>query len=118
MLITNNDDFQAKQMNLEALVREKDGTIKSLKERLNAAENSFEDGNKLLKQCVNKRNCVLFLGGQQKIELGQKQKKKMSEKFEQANKKCKDLVQPKQNESDISEMLYVGILSVVKFKKD
>ena len=52
--IVTNHDFQAKQRNLEGLVREADDTIKSLKERLDTAENLIEDGNKLLKQYVNK----------------------------------------------------------------
>ena len=70
-ITTSNDDFQAKQSNLEVLVKGK-----SLKERLNAAENLFEDGNILLKQCVNKMNRVIFFDGQEKIDLAQKQKKK------------------------------------------
>ena len=77
--ITNNDDFQAMQRNLEALVTEADDTIKSLKKRLNTAKNLVEDGNKLFKQCVNKMNRGIFLDGQQKIQLGQKPKNELYE---------------------------------------
>ena len=52
--IVTNHDFRAKERNLEDLVREVDDTIKSLKERLNTAENLIEDGNKLLKRYVYK----------------------------------------------------------------
>ena len=76
-------------------MREADDTVKSLKEILNAAENLVEDGNKLLKQCVNKMNRGIFLDSQQKIELGQKRKKELNEELKLANEKRKELVQAK-----------------------
>ena len=96
-LTTNNDDFQAKQRHLEALVRKENDTLKSFKEILNAAENFVEDVNDLLKQFVNKMNHSIFLDGQQKIELGQKWRKELNEALEQAKEKCNkiELVQPK-----------------------
>lgn len=45
-------------------MRGADDTIKLSKERLNTAENLVEDGNKLLKQCLNKMNHGIFLDGQ------------------------------------------------------
>ena len=57
-------------------IYQRDDTIKSLKKRLNTAENLVEDGNKLLKQCVNKMNRGIFLYGQQKIQLGFKTKER------------------------------------------
>ena len=40
-------------------------------------------------------NLGIFLDGQQKIELGQKQKKELNEELDQASKKRKEPVQPK-----------------------
>ena len=40
-------------------------------------------------------NRDIYLDGQQKIELGQKQKKELNEESEKANKRCRDLLQKK-----------------------
>ena len=54
-----------------------DEVISSLNCQIDAAEKLIEDGNKLLKLSVQKRNQSVFLEGKQKIELGQKWKQEL-----------------------------------------
>ena len=49
----------------------------------------MEDGNKLLKTCVQKMNQGVFLDGQWKVILGQKRKRKLAIKLEKEDRKRK-----------------------------
>ena len=71
------------------LKRVEDG-IEGLNQRIEAAEKLVEEGNKLSKLFVSKMNQMLFLQGQQKIELDQKRKLELKSKIASENKKKKE----------------------------
>ena len=88
-------NFQDRQRDLESELKKVDDSISSIKERMDSAERLVEEGNILLKACVKKMNHGVFLDGQQKVETGQKNKRKLDEKLQKAIKKRKEMVESK-----------------------
>ena len=83
-------NFQDRQRDLESELKKVDDSISSIKERMDSAEKLVEEGNILLKACVKKMN-----HGQQKVETGRKNKRKLDEKLQKAIKKRKEMVESK-----------------------